>query len=77
MIKLVVAGESSRETVPGDLVHRLPDGLVSVKINPETGLRTDPADPDGIFEIFRQEHVPAYEGVIPTTEETEATQDIF
>ncbi len=31
MIKLVVAGEASRETVPGDLVHRLPVGLVTVQ----------------------------------------------
>ena len=31
MIKLVVAGEASRETVPGDLVHRLPAGLVTVQ----------------------------------------------
>ena len=31
MIKLVVAGETSRETVPGDLVHRLPDGVVCVQ----------------------------------------------
>jgi len=54
-----------------------PDGIVSVKIDPETGLRTDPADPDGIFEIFRQEFVPEYNGVLPPVEEVEATQDIF
>jgi len=54
-----------------------PDGIVSVKIDPETGLRTDPTDPGGIFEIFRQEHVPEYNGVLPPIEEVEATQDIF
>ena len=41
MIKLVVAGEASRETVPGDLVHRLPDGLVTVQHN--IALRADRA----------------------------------
>ena len=35
-----------------------PDGILSVKIDPETGKRTDPSDPDGVFEIFREEYVP-------------------
>lgn len=33
-----------------------PDGLVTVRIDRSTGLRTD--DPDGEFEIFRLEHAP-------------------
>ncbi|MCB1693513.1 MAG: PBP1A family penicillin-binding protein [Pseudomonadales bacterium] len=36
----------------------IPDHLVTVKIDPETGYRADPADPDAIFEMFREETVP-------------------
>jgi len=36
----------------------LPEGLVSIKINPETGLRTLPGDPKGRFELFRSELAP-------------------
>ena len=35
-----------------------PNGVVSVRIDPETGERARPDDPDGIFEIFRVENVP-------------------
>ena len=35
-----------------------PDGLVSVRINPETGYRADASDPDAIFEMFREEQIP-------------------
>ncbi|MDT8397552.1 MAG: PBP1A family penicillin-binding protein [Pseudomonadales bacterium] len=37
-----------------------PDGLVTVRINRKTGLRTRPDDPQAIFEIFRSEDVPDY-----------------
>jgi len=36
-----------------------PNGIVSVRIDPKTGLRADPTDPNAIFEIFRQEYAPA------------------
>jgi penicillin-binding protein 1A len=35
-----------------------PDRLVTLKIDPETGLRTEPSDPNGIFEMFREEFAP-------------------
>ena len=37
---------------------RQPNGIVSVKINPENGERAAPNDPDSIFEVFRQELAP-------------------
>ena len=40
-----------------------PNGIVTVRIDPETGARAQPGDPDAIFEIFRAEHA-------PTTQET-------
>lgn len=54
-----------------------PDGIVSVKIDPESGLRTAPSDPDGIFEIFREEYVPAYSSKGQQNEEPNVRQDIF
>jgi penicillin-binding protein 1A len=36
-----------------------PDGIVTVRINPETGKRAKPQDPDAIFEIFRIDNAPA------------------
>ncbi|MDH5361238.1 MAG: penicillin-binding protein 1A [Gammaproteobacteria bacterium] len=35
-----------------------PAGMVSVRIDPETGLLTDASNPDAIFETFREENVP-------------------
>ncbi|MGH1484905.1 MAG: penicillin-binding protein 1A [Cellvibrionaceae bacterium] len=35
-----------------------PDGIVTVRINPETGERAAPSDPTGIFEIFLEENAP-------------------
>lgn len=35
-----------------------PDGVVTVRINPDTGLRAATDDPDAIFEIFLAEDVP-------------------
>ncbi|ROU00609.1 penicillin-binding protein 1A [Marinobacter sp. R17] len=36
-----------------------PNGIVTVKIDPETGERAAPGNPDAIFELFREENVPA------------------
>ena len=38
-----------------------PDGIVTVRIDPETGKRAGPNDPDAIFEIFRQSEIPPLE----------------
>jgi len=38
-----------------------PPGIVTVRIDPETGLRARAGDPDAIFEIFRSENVPELE----------------
>ena len=54
-----------------------PDGIVSVKIDPETGLRTIPTDPNGIFEIFREERVPALSSLDQEIEEADISQQIF
>ena len=37
----------------------LPEGLVSVKIDPKTGERSAPGDPRAIFELFRLENTPS------------------
>ncbi|MGV3591227.1 MAG: penicillin-binding protein 1A, partial [Gammaproteobacteria bacterium] len=37
-----------------------PDGLVTVRINSQTGLRAGPNEPGAIFEIFREEDLPPY-----------------
>jgi penicillin-binding protein 1A len=49
----VLPPESQTRALP------IPDRLVTLKIDPKTGLRTDPTDPDGIFEFFREERAPA------------------
>lgn len=42
------------EGVP-DQINRQPEGIVTVRINPETGKPAEPGDPNGIFEIFPTE----------------------
>lgn len=37
-----------------------PEGLVSVKIDPKTGLRSNAHDQYAIFELFREENIPPY-----------------
>lgn len=44
-----------------DRLPRQPDGIVTVRINPENGQRAKTGDPDAIFEIFREENVPPYQ----------------
>lgn len=36
-----------------------PNGIVALRIDPETGARAQPGDPDAIFEIFRIEDTPS------------------
>jgi penicillin-binding protein 1A len=49
----------------------LPDGLVSVRIDPDSGYRAEPTDPDAIFEIFREEMVPPPPPALARKEEDE------
>lgn len=49
--------------VPEEIMPR-PDGLVTVKINPETGELATAGDSDAIFEIFRAERAPQ-EKIVP------------
>lgn len=39
-----------------------PDGIVTVRINRDTGLRARPDEPDTIFEVFREELQPDFAG---------------
>lgn len=41
--------------------RKQPEGIVSVKIDPKTGLLAKPGQQDAIFEIFREEKVPQQE----------------
>lgn len=45
-------------TIPESPLPR-PDGLVTLKIDPETGLKAYPGQDNAIFEIFKEEDVPA------------------
>ncbi len=36
----------------------IPEGVVSVKVNPDTGRVASPGDPDAVFEYFLEEHMP-------------------
>ena len=72
--------EFMSKALPEEEASRLlprPDGIVSVKIDPATGLRTDPADPNGIFEIFRQEMVPDLTRSRTQVDDSDLTQQIF
>ncbi|MBL4782448.1 MAG: penicillin-binding protein 1A [Porticoccaceae bacterium] len=40
--------------------HPQPAGLVSVRIDPTSGLRVSPSEKNGVFELFRGENLPAY-----------------
>jgi penicillin-binding protein 1A len=43
-----------------EISMKQPDGLVTVRINRETGLLAMPDEDDTIFEVFRAEDLPAY-----------------
>lgn len=65
---------------PASLSRSLPfpDKLVTLKIDPATGLSTEPTDPNGIFEIFREELAPAAALAKQQNEvETQPLQQIF
>ncbi len=54
-----------------------PPGMVSVRIDPETGFRADPGAPDAIFEIFREELAPSAVIADKDNEDTNPYQQIF
>ncbi|PPI78935.1 penicillin-binding protein 1A [Marinobacter flavimaris] len=56
--------ELALEGAPSSFMPR-PNGIVNIRINPETGQRARPGE-DGIFEVFREEDAPP-----PLTSETE------
>jgi penicillin-binding protein 1A len=61
-----------------DIPQPQPEGVVQVRINPETGLRASPSDTETIFELFREEYVPS--GGAVTTDQHEddlPTKSIF
>lgn len=70
---------------PG-MVLEQPEGLVTIRIDPETGRRVGSGYPNAIFETFREEHVPEKESPkipaepgLPTvdTTETDVTEQLF
>tara|TARA_R110002072_G_scaffold104099_1_gene228397 strand:- start:10197 stop:12563 length:2367 start_codon:yes stop_codon:yes gene_type:complete len=68
----VLKPESETRSLP------FPDRLVTLKIDPTTGLRTEPSDPKGIFEIFREEFAPPAAIANQQDEiETQPLQQIF
>lgn len=58
-----------------------PDGIVSVRINPETGLQARPDDPDAIFEYFRVNMLPELDTQTATSSksiiEDTVTEELF
>lgn len=57
---------------------RQPDGIVSIRINPDTGQRALPGDPDAIFEFFRVEMAPkAQPGNSTANRVVESIEELF
>ncbi len=60
-----------------------PEGIVTIRIDPETGKRASPEQTDAIFEVFREENVPQEEAkpdkLDPFTTESEddLMEDVF
>jgi len=62
------------EALPSEAESRhatMPNGLVRVRIDPDTGFRAELSDPNAIFEIFREENVPKPGPSLARKEETE------
>ena len=63
---------------PENILRSKPEGLVLVKIDPKTGLRAKASDPQGIFEIFREEYSPqTMSKRVPGFEAEDPTQTLF
>jgi len=71
--------EFAKEALPAATTDAItvPDGIVSIKIDPETGKRVGPADPNGIFEYFRVEFAPEPVDSADSTDQATQYQDIF
>ncbi len=73
--------EFMRTALPSEALStqlEIPNGLVQVRIDPQTGYRADPTDPDAVFEIFREEKVPPESPALARkTETTEPIKQIF
>ena len=41
-----------------DVSPEVPEGIITVRIDPKTGLRAPAGTPDAMFEVFREENVP-------------------
>ena len=71
-----------REALPAEAdstVLPLPDHMVTLMINPTTGLRSEAGDPDGIFEIFREEFAPPPAAIVvdQTDTKSQPLQQVF
>ncbi len=67
------------EGIPQDLPPQ-PDGIVTVRINAETGERATASDPNGIYELFLEENAPAEidpETIINGGGDSPAPEDLF
>lgn len=62
---------------PRERLLSMPDGIVQVRIDPKTGAPTEPGNPDGVFELFREEYAPAVGLASKTPEESQPIQEIF
>ncbi|MEH6449322.1 MAG: penicillin-binding protein 1A [Oleispira sp.] len=52
-----------------------PDGVVSVRIDPETGLLAQPGQSNAIFELFKQEQIPARDSSKPSSDTLDLDDD--
>ena len=69
-----------REALPAESESTelpLPDRMVTLRIDPTTGLRAEPGDPDAIFEMFREEQAPPPNLANKLTPESRPLQNIF
>ena len=71
------------EGMPESIMER-PEGLVNVRIDPETGQLANASNPDAIFEVFRLEHAPTSttetkqpDVFIPDNEATSTPEQLF
>jgi penicillin-binding protein 1A len=52
-----------------------PDGIVNVRIDPETGLLAQPGQADAIFELFKREQIPAHDNSKQSTAEQSESEE--
>jgi penicillin-binding protein 1A len=55
--------------------RNMPDGLVTLRISPETGTLVSAENPDGVPEIFRADHLPAEQGSTQQGPESQASSE--